>query len=84
MPYLSELKPGEQAIIIADEHLPVKAMELGLMKGSLIRLKKKNPKIGMTLVEINGQSLALDYGLASQIEVSSNGKKENSPDSTDR
>ncbi len=84
MPQLADLEKGEGAVIMSDVKLPVKAMELGIMKGSRVKMLKKNPRIGMTLIEVNGQSLALDYNLAKQIEVSKNGKKKNNPAGTHR
>jgi Fe2+ transport system protein FeoA len=66
---LSALKPGRRAIVTDIEEVPVKMIEMGLMKGASVSLIRKSNFPKMLLVRLNGSIIAIPMEVADKINV---------------
>ena len=66
---LSEIKAGEFAIIITIENIPLRLLELGLLKGEKVKILKKGIGKGPILVKLKDKNIAISHSLAEKIKV---------------
>ena len=68
---LSELKPGQEAIIVgfSGEEASIKLMEMGLVPGESVLLEQIAPLGDPISVNVSGYHLSLRLSEAEQIEV---------------
>jgi len=68
---LSELKPGQEAVILAfsGEEVSIKLMEMGLVPGETILLEQVAPMGDPISVNVSGYHLSLRKSEADQIVV---------------